>query len=102
MLIALAAVYGLEIHQMDVKTAFLNGELDEEIYIEQPEGFVVPAKEKKVCKLIKSLYGLKKAPKQWHAKFDQTMLSTDWRSMNVINVFTLTILQIKKLFYAYM
>ena len=58
MLIALAAVYGLEIHQMDVKTAFLNVELEEEIYIEQPEGFVVSGKEKKVCKLIKSLYGL--------------------------------------------
>ncbi|PHU26689.1 putative polyol transporter 3 [Capsicum chinense] len=75
MLIALAAVYGLEIHQMDVKTAFLNGELEEEIYMEQPEGFVVPEKENKVCKLIKSLYGLKQTPKQWHAKFDQTMLA---------------------------
>ena len=63
MLIALAAVYGLKIHQMDVKTAFLNVELEEEIYIEQPEGFVVPGKEKKVCKLIKSVYGLKQAPK---------------------------------------
>ena len=63
MLIALAAVYGLEINQMDVKTTFLNEELEEEIYIEQPEGFVVPGKEKKVCKLIKSLYGLKQAPK---------------------------------------
>ena len=102
MLIALAAVYGLKIHQMDVKTAFLNGELEEEIYIEQPEGFVVPGKEKKVCKLIKSLYGLKQAPKQGHAKFDQTMLQMDLRSMNVINVFTLKILQIRKLFYAYM
>ena len=64
MLIALAAIYGLEIHQMDVKIAFLNGELEEEIYIEQPEGFVVPGKENKVCKLIKLLYGLKQAPKQ--------------------------------------
>ena len=45
MLITLAAVYGLEIHQVDVKTFFLNGELEEEIYIEQPEGFVVPGKE---------------------------------------------------------
>ena len=79
MLIALAAVYGLEIHQMDVKTVFLNGELEEEIYIEQPEGFVVPGKEKKVCKLTKSLYGLKQAPKQWHAKFDQTMLSNGFK-----------------------
>ena len=42
MLIAIAAIFGLEIHQMDVKTAFLNGELDEEIYMEQPEGFSAP------------------------------------------------------------
>ncbi|KAF3656105.1 hypothetical protein FXO38_14340 [Capsicum annuum] len=74
MLIVLAAVYDLQIHQMDVKTAFLNGNLEEEIYMEQPEGFVVPGKENKVCKLVKSLYGLKQAPKQWHAKFEQTML----------------------------
>ena len=61
MLIAIAAIHNLEIHQMDVKTAFLNGDLDEEIYMEQPEGFVVPGQEKKVCRLVKSLYGLKKA-----------------------------------------
>ena len=75
MLIAIASLYSMEIHQMDVKTAFLNGELDEEIYMEQPEGFVVEGKETKVCKLVKSLYGLKQAPKQWHEKFDHTMLS---------------------------
>ena len=63
MLIAIAAINNLEIHQMDVKTAFLNGDLEEEIYMEQPEGFVAPGKEKKVCKLVKSLYGLKQAPK---------------------------------------
>ena len=74
-LIALAASYGLLIHQMDVKTAFLNGELEEEIYMEQPEGFVVPGYEKKVCRLLKSLYGLKQAPKQWHEKFDRTLIS---------------------------
>ena len=64
MLIALAAVHDLKIHQMDVKTAFLDGELEEEIYMEQLEGFIVPGKEKKVCRLVKSLYGLKQAPKQ--------------------------------------
>ena len=64
MLIALAAVHDLKIHQMDVNTIFLNGELEEEIYMEQPEGFIVPGKEKKVCRLVKSLYGLKQAPKQ--------------------------------------
>ena len=62
-LIALASIHNLVIHQMDVKTAFLNGDLDEEIYMEQPEGFIVKGQEHKVCKLVKSLYGLKQAPK---------------------------------------
>ena len=79
MLIAIAAVYKLEIHQMDVKTAFLNGDLEEEIYLEQPEGFIVPGQEQKVFRLIKSLYGLKQAPKQWHAKFDEVMLSNGFK-----------------------
>jgi hypothetical protein len=79
MLIAIAVLYNLEIHQMDVKTAFLNGELDEEIYMEQPEGFIIPGKEKKVCRLVKSLYGLKQAPKQWHEKFDNAMMSNGFR-----------------------
>ena len=57
---------------MDVKTAFLNGEL-EEIYIDQLDGFVANGQEGKVCKLLKSLYGLKQAPKQWHEKFDKTL-----------------------------
>ncbi|KAL0381033.1 UNVERIFIED_CONTAM: Retrovirus-related Pol polyprotein from transposon TNT 1-94 [Sesamum angustifolium] len=74
-LIALASVYNLSIHQMDVKTAFLYGELEEEIYMDQPEGFVAHGNERKVCKLVKSLYGLKQAPKQWHEKFDQTILA---------------------------
>ncbi|CAH9144967.1 unnamed protein product [Cuscuta epithymum] len=74
MILAIAALRNLEVHQMDVKIAFLNGDIDEEIYMEQPEGFRVPGQEKKVCKLIKSLYGLKQAPKQWHEKFDHAML----------------------------
>jgi hypothetical protein len=58
-ILALAAAMGLEIHQMDVKTAFLNGELDVVIYMEQPEGFVQKGREHLVCKLRKSFYGLK-------------------------------------------
>ncbi|KAK4400653.1 Retrovirus-related Pol polyprotein from transposon TNT 1-94 [Sesamum angolense] len=74
-LIALASVYNLPIHQMDVKTTFLYGELEEEIYMDQPEGFVTRSNKRKVCKLVKSLYGLKQAPKQWHEKFDKTILA---------------------------
>ena len=62
-LLSLAASHGLLVHQMDVQTAFLNGELDEEIYMEQPDGFVIDGQEGKVCNLLKSLYGLKQAPK---------------------------------------
>jgi len=78
-LISLAAVYNLIVHQMDVKIAFLNGELEEEIYMEQPEGFVVHGQESKVCKLDKSLYGLKQAPKQWHEKFDNLMILNEFK-----------------------
>ena len=60
---------------MDVKTTFLNGELDEEIYMQQPDGFVIDGQEGKVCRLLKSLYGLRQAPKQWHEKFNTTLVS---------------------------
>ncbi|KAL6145460.1 hypothetical protein ACLB2K_056147 [Fragaria x ananassa] len=63
MVLAIAALQNLEVHQMDVNTAFLNGEVEEKIYMEQPEGFSAPGQERKVCKLVKSLYGLKQAPK---------------------------------------
>jgi len=60
-LLALSSIYNLYLHQMDVKTTFLNGELNDKVYIEQPEGFVLLRNEHKVYKLIKSLYGLKQA-----------------------------------------
>jgi len=73
-LIALAAIFDLVVHQMDVKTAFPNGDIEEEIYMTQPEGYVVPCQENKVCILRKSLYGLKQAPKQWYEKFDSSLV----------------------------
>nr|AAV88069.1 hypothetical retrotransposon [Ipomoea batatas] len=71
--LGLAARLDIEIEQMDVKTAFLHGDLDEEIYMEQPEGFKVKGKEDYVCRLKKSLYGLKQAPRQWYKKFTSVM-----------------------------
>ncbi|GKD34153.1 zinc finger, CCHC-type containing protein [Tanacetum coccineum] len=71
----MASIHNLIIHQMDVRTAFLTGKLEEEVYIDQPQGFIMIGNDNKVCKLIKSLYGLKQAPKQWHQKFDKVVLS---------------------------
>nr|GEX15878.1 zinc finger, CCHC-type [Tanacetum cinerariifolium] len=78
----LPLVHNLIIHQMDVKTAFLNGELDKEVYMNQHQGFIMSGNENKVCKLIKSLHGLKRAPKRWHQKFDEVVLSKVSTSMD--------------------
>jgi hypothetical protein len=74
-LLSLVVSHGLLVHQMDIKTSFFNGELEEEIYMTQPDGFVVKGQEDNVCKLQKSLYGLKQAPKQWYENFDITLIS---------------------------
>eukprot|EP00253_Pinus_taeda_P024190 PITA_24190 len=59
-----------EVEQMDVKTKFLHGNLEEEIYMKKPKGFMVKGKKEPVCKLKKSLYGLKQSPRMWYQKFD--------------------------------
>ena len=63
---------------MDVKTAFLNGFLEEEVYMSQPEGFVSEDKPNQVCKLKKSIYGLKQASKSWNIRFDMTVKEFDF------------------------
>jgi hypothetical protein len=73
-LLSIAAAFDLEVEQMDVKTTFLHGDLEEEIYMKQPEGFVVKGKKELVCKLKKSLYGLKQSPRMWYQKFDTYIL----------------------------
>jgi len=70
-LLAFVALFDM---QLDVKTAFLHGVLEDEIYMKQPEGFIVPEKEKCVCRLKKPLYGLKQAPRQWYERLDNFMI----------------------------
>ena len=72
--LALVAHQDLELEQLDVKTAFLHGNLEEEIFMEQPEGFKKPGTENLVCRLKKSLYGLKQSPRQWYKRFDSYMI----------------------------
>lgn len=69
-LIAVAVQRGLKLHQLDVTTAFLNGHLNEEVFMRQPEGFVVKGKEHLVCRLKHSLYGLKQSPRCWNHTLD--------------------------------
>ena len=73
-LLSLAAKYSLTVHQMDVKTAFLNGLLYEDIYMSQPDGFVDEAHPNLVCNLKRSLYGLKQSPRMWNKTIDDFML----------------------------
>ncbi|CAM8989664.1 unnamed protein product [Rhodiola kirilowii] len=75
LLIALAAHEGWRLHHLDVKSAFLNGDLAEEVYVSQPPGFIVKGSEHKVLKLHKALYGLRQAPRAWNIKLDNTLLS---------------------------
>ena len=72
-MLAIAAYYDYEIWKMDVKTAFLNGFLKEELYMMQPEGFVDPKGANKVCKLQRSIYGLVQASWSWNKRFDSVI-----------------------------
>ena len=85
-LLALAAHYNWEVHQLNIKTAFLNGVLDEEIYMDQPEGFSVLEGEGKVCRLQKALYGLKQAGHQWYQHLQQTLVDARFQELIVVDV----------------
>jgi hypothetical protein len=76
LILGIVAAENLHLEQLDVKTAFLHSDLEEDIYMRQPQGFIVQGKENLVCKLRKSLYGLKQALRQWYKKFDSFMYST--------------------------
>ena len=73
-MLSIAAQHKWKIYQMDVKSAFLNGVLKEEVYVEQPLGYEVAGQEHKVCKLKKALYGLKQAPRAWYNRIDAYLI----------------------------
>ena len=73
LLLALAAQEGWRDHHMDIKLAFLNSDLKEEVYVHQPPGFAILGTEGKVLRLHKALYGLRQAPRAWNAKLDSTL-----------------------------
>jgi len=70
-MLALSTQMGWKIHQMDVKTMFLNGKIEKEVYIKQPEGFETFDRESHVCGLKRALYGLKQAPHAWYTRIDK-------------------------------
>ena len=74
-MLSIVASMDLEVEQLDVKTTFLHIDLEVEIYMQQPKGFVTKGKENLMCRLKKSLYGLKQAPRQWYGKFDSFMIN---------------------------
>ena len=75
-MLAIATFY--EIWQIDVKTAFLNGFIKEELYMMQPEGFVNPNGANKMCKLQRSIYGLVQASRSWNIRFDSVIKAYDF------------------------
>ena len=83
-IMALVAHYDIELHQMDVKTAFLNGDLHEEVYFRRLEGFIIEGQKDMVCKLKKSIYGLNQASRQWYLKFDETITKFSFKE-NIVD-----------------
>jgi hypothetical protein len=77
-LLAYACSKNVKVYQMDIKSSFLNGELEEEVYIEQPEGFHLVEKIDYVCKLNKALYGLKQALRAWYSRLDKYLQQAEF------------------------
>ncbi|GJS54432.1 zinc finger, CCHC-type containing protein [Tanacetum coccineum] len=79
LLLAIAANNKWDVHHLDVKSAFLHGDLKEKVYVTQPEGFIKRKDNEKVYRLIKALYGLRQAPRAWNIKLDNTLKSLDFK-----------------------
>ena len=91
LILSIAAIKDMHVHHMDVTCAFLNGELKEEIYMEQAPGYIKPGEENLVCKLNRSIYGLKQAPRSWYEKLHQKLVELGfWRSSADHSVYVLS------------
>ncbi|KAB2598442.1 hypothetical protein D8674_001362 [Pyrus ussuriensis x Pyrus communis] len=80
LILALAAQFSWQLRQLDIKNAFLHGDLEDEVYMKQPQGFVDATCPNHVCKLVKSLYGLKQAPRAWNSKFTSFLPALGFQS----------------------
>ena len=83
-IMAIVAHFDLELHEMDVRTTFLNGDLVEDVYMSQPIGFDEVGKDHMICKLQKFIYGLKQASRQWYIKFDETVAANGFKE-NIVD-----------------
>jgi Reverse transcriptase (RNA-dependent DNA polymerase) len=86
LLISIAAHGGWEVHHMDAKSAFLNGDLKEEVYVIQPSRFKIKGEEHKVLKLYKVLYSLRQAPRAWNSKLDKSLRTLDFERCSLEHV----------------
>jgi hypothetical protein len=93
LLLAYACSKNIKVYQMDVKSAFLNGELEDEVYIEQTEGFQLSENTYYVCKLKKALYGLKQAPRAWYSRLDKYLQQAGFRKGSADNNFYIKVSQ---------
>ena len=97
-LLAIVAYLDYEIWRMDVKMSFLNGNLKEDLYMIQPEGFVVHKDARKVCRLQKAIYGLKQASRSWNIRFDEVVKNLASSGMTKNLVFTRSLVGAQKHF----
>ena len=82
LLLVLAAIFDWDVHHFNIKLAYLNGHLNEELYMDQPKGFLAQGKENKVCRLLKAIYGLKQAGHQWHEHLQHSLVDFGYQKLS--------------------
>jgi hypothetical protein len=93
LILAYACSKNVKVYHMDVKSTFLNGELEEKVYIEQPKGFQLSENRDYVCKLKKALYGLKQTPRSWYSRLDKYLQQEGFRKGSADNNIYIKVIQ---------